>query len=291
MLPDNHFYSTLLGYISLATCVAIALPQAFLHWRRKSAKGISLTMLWLWLIGDIASLIGTVVQGLLHTLIILGVINGLIDILLIWQCYHYAKWQQFATIIPSLGRREQAPDMSSPSSRPNSTTPTLTGPSPSDQSRRYRSAIYHTIYVLLVIGISIMVWGLVVARVRKTANLRAGEDGTDPEFEKVGAVFGWLSMFIYTTSRYPQIYKNWKSKSCHNLSIWIFILLVIYNITNIAVRPFTSILLFTALTQTPVDPRKIHQKIVPNRKSPMDSKLSVQCDTGSYRITIHRDCT
>lgn len=46
MLPDNHFYSTLLGYISLATCVSIALPQMFLHWRQKSAKGISLTMLW-----------------------------------------------------------------------------------------------------------------------------------------------------------------------------------------------------------------------------------------------------
>ncbi|GAB1522923.1 Putative vacuolar membrane transporter for cationic amino acids [Rhizoctonia solani] len=79
-----------------------------------------------------------------------------------------------------------------------------------------------------------MVWGLVVARVRRTANLRAGEDGTDPEFEKVGAAFGWLSMVIYTTSRYPQIYKNWRSKSCHNLSIWIFVLLIIYNITNIA---------------------------------------------------------
>ncbi|CEL54724.1 Protein RTC2 OS=Saccharomyces cerevisiae (strain ATCC 204508 / S288c) GN=RTC2 PE=1 SV=1 [Rhizoctonia solani AG-1 IB] len=236
MLPDSHFYSTLLGYISLATCVAIALPQAFLHWRRKSAKGISLTMLWLWLIGDIASLIGTVIQGLLHTLIILGVINGLIDILLIWQCYHYAKWQQFAGMLRYFRRHEQHRSASSPLDRPPSTTPTLTtmAPSSSEKSREHRSTFYHILYVLLVVGISIMVWGLVVARVRKTANLRAGEDGTDPEFEKVGAVFGWLSMFIYTTSRYPQIYKNWKSKSCHNLSIWIFVLLIIYNITNIA---------------------------------------------------------
>ncbi|KAH7323357.1 PQ loop repeat-domain-containing protein [Rhizoctonia solani] len=233
MLPDNHFYSTLLGYISLATCVAIALPQAFLHWRQKSAKGISLTMLWLWLIGDIASLIGTVVQGLLHTLIILGVINGLIDILLIWQCYHYAKWQQFASILPFLRRRKQDSGPSSPD-RPSSAAPTLADSPPLEKSRRYRSALYHTLYVVLVVGISIMVWGLVVARVRQTANLRAGEDGTDPEFEKVGAAFGWLSMVIYTTSRYPQIYKNWKSKSCHNLSIWIFVLLIIYNITNIA---------------------------------------------------------
>ncbi|KAJ1305587.1 hypothetical protein OPQ81_000584 [Rhizoctonia solani] len=232
MLPNNHFYSTLLGYISLATCVSIALPQAFMHWRQKSAKGISLTMLWLWLIGDIASLIGTVVQGLLHTLIILGVINGLIDILLIWQCYHYAEWQQFTRFLPCL--RKHAPD--SPQDRPPSPTPTLapTNTPHSQKSLKYRSALYHTLYVLLVVGISIMVWGLVVARVRKTAELHAGADGTDPEFEKVGAVFGWLSMFIYTTSRYPQIYKNWKSKSCHNLSIWIFVLLIIYNITNIA---------------------------------------------------------
>ncbi|CAE6467423.1 unnamed protein product [Rhizoctonia solani] len=205
MLPDNHFYSTLLGYISLATCVAIALPQAFLHWRQKSAKGISLTMLWLWLIGDIASLIGTVVQGLLHTLIILGVINGLIDILLIWQCYHYAKWQQFANILPFLRRREQDSSPSSPSYRPSSATTTFAGSSPLEKSRKYRSALYHTLYVILVVGISIMVWGLVVARVRKTANLRAGEDGTDPEFEKVGAAFGWLSMQLPDTHKYIRI--------------------------------------------------------------------------------------
>ncbi|KAF8600986.1 hypothetical protein BDV93DRAFT_253501 [Ceratobasidium sp. AG-I] len=236
MLPDNHFYSTLLGYISLATCISIALPQMFLHWRQKSAKGISLTMLWLWLIGDLASLVGTVVQGLLHTLIILGVINGLIDILLIWQCYHYAKWQQFAPLVAFLrGRRRQDTPTATAESSPTSPNPTLAtlSPPPAYKRSKWNTAL-HILYVLLVVGISIMVWGLVVARVRKTANLQPGEDGTDPKFEPVGAAFGWISMFIYTTSRYPQIYKNWKAKSCQNLSIYIFVFLIIYNSTNIA---------------------------------------------------------
>ncbi|ELU37461.1 CVNH domain-containing protein [Rhizoctonia solani AG-1 IA] len=130
--------------------------------------------------------------------IILGVINGLIDILLIWQCYHYAKWQQFAAMLRYFRGRERGPGASSAPDQPPSTTPTLTAitAAPPEKSRTYKSTFYHTIYVLLVVGISIMVWGLVVARVRRTANLRAGEDGTDPEFEKVGAAFGWLSMLI-----------------------------------------------------------------------------------------------
>ncbi|CAE6457358.1 unnamed protein product [Rhizoctonia solani] len=244
MLPDNHFYSALLGYISLGTCVAIELPQLFLHWRKKSAEGISLTMMWLWLIGDsynynycdVAFLIGAIVQGLLHTLIILGGINGVMDTLLIYQCYYYSKWQQFACILPFLRRPGQGSGTSSPPdlSPPISPPSTDTNQPPLNKPRGYWYAFYHSLYVLFVIGASVMVWGLVVARVRKSANLRTGDDGTDPEFDRVGAAFGWLSMIIYTSSRYPQIYKNWKSKSCHNLSIWFFVLLIIYNTTNIA---------------------------------------------------------
>ncbi|CAE6435258.1 unnamed protein product [Rhizoctonia solani] len=236
MLPDSHLYWTLLGYIGIAACIAIGLPQLLLHWKQKSANGISLAMLWLWLIGDIAHLIGTIVQGLLRTLIILGVVNGVVDVLLICQCYHYAKWHQFAHIFPFLRRQVQASAPESLSNQPASATPPLppTVPPPSKPPRKYRSTLYHALFVLLVIAISIIVWGIVVARVRKTANLRAGEDGTDLEFDKFGMAFGWLSRVIYTSARYPQIYKNWKSKSCHNLSVWFFVLLVIYNSTSLA---------------------------------------------------------
>ncbi|QRV93488.1 PQ-loop repeat-containing protein 1 [Ceratobasidium sp. AG-Ba] len=188
-----------------------------------------------WAVGDLASLIGTVVQGLLHTLIILGVINGLIDVALIWQCYHYAKWEQFKPLLTFLRIRKPAPATSESSPVAlGSPNPTLVATVPETPKKSRWSTILHLVYVLAVVGLSIMVWGVVVARVRKTATLRPGEDGTDPDFSPVGAAFGWVSMVIYTTSRYPQIYKNWKSKSCHNLSIWIFILLVIYNATNIS---------------------------------------------------------
>ncbi|KAG8738374.1 hypothetical protein FRC10_006950 [Ceratobasidium sp. 414] len=152
-----------------------------------------------------------------------------------WQCYHYAKWEQFTPLLVFLRMRQPNPTTSESSPEtPLSPDPTLVAPLP-DLSKKSRwSTILHIVYVLTVVGISIMVWGVIVARVRNTASLRAGEDGTDPKFSPTGAVFGWVSSVIFITSRFPQIYKNWISKSCHNLSIWIFVLLVIYSVTNIA---------------------------------------------------------
>lgn len=43
---------------------------------------------------------------------------------------------------------------------------------------------------------------------------------------------------LKASSRYPQIYKNWRSKTCQGLSIWVFVLLLIYNFNYIAVSAF-----------------------------------------------------
>jgi hypothetical protein len=133
------------------------------------------------------------------TKIILGVINGIIDVALIWQCYYYAKWEQFTPVLTFLRlRRPPTAATEPPSDPPVSPNPTLVTPSLEPPKRSRRSTVLHVLYVLLVVGISIMVWGIVVARVRKTASLRAGEDGTDPDFSAVGAAFGWVSMVIYS---------------------------------------------------------------------------------------------
>lgn len=182
---------------------------------------MSVLISWAFILGDITSLVGTIIQGLLHTLvrklrsfleliwwhpnfqIILAAINGLMDVLLIWQCYHYAKWQQFTPVLSFLGICRSSSNTTDSSSPRPSTSPCSTSSTsaPAASKKSLRSALYHGLYVFLVIGVSIMVWGLVVARVRKTANLRPGEDGTDPEFSRLGAVFGWLTMLIY--SKYP----------------------------------------------------------------------------------------
>ncbi|KAG8703417.1 hypothetical protein FRC08_002851 [Ceratobasidium sp. 394] len=231
----------------------------------------------LWLIGDIASIVGTVVQGLLHTLIILGVVNSVIDIALMWQCYHYAKWEQFIPFLIFLRIRQPNTSTSElPSRTPASPDPTLVLPPPDIPQKSRLSTILHTVYVLTVVGLSIMVWGLVVARVRKAANLHAGEDGTNPNFSPVGAAFGWTSAIIYITSRCPQIYKNWRFKSCHNLSIWIFVLLVIYNLTNLAVSSSSLLHHIIELGLNPVHSHKISLAQVSHRQPPLGPKLFIQ---------------
>ncbi|KAG8854674.1 hypothetical protein FRB96_007359 [Tulasnella sp. 330] len=251
MLPSSHVYSSLLGYIALGTCTAISLPQMFSHWKRKKAEGISLTMLWLWLIGDLFGLAGTVVQGLLRTQassdidrIILGVINAIIDACIIWQCYYYNNFAQFRHILvawrrvtskthpaivdnrPSavsphdpngsadadtitggiVHRKDEenlSPDLSLRKTKTMSTltprSPTIHLPLVTEENRKKRlSIMYHIIYIVIVVGISILVWGVAVERVRKTATLKDGEDGTDPKFSSAGATFGWISMVIYS---------------------------------------------------------------------------------------------
>lgn len=71
--------------------------------------------------------------------------------------------------------------------------------SPEEESRAaWQSTINHSLFFVAVVGLSILVWGVVVYRVRNTAILKPGDDGTNPTFTIAGAVCGWTSMVIYS---------------------------------------------------------------------------------------------
>jgi len=54
----------------------------------------------------------------------------------------------------------------------------------------------------------------------------------DPEtIALVGEVCAWISAALYTLSRVPQIYKNWRNRSCEGLSKWLFVFAVCGNLT------------------------------------------------------------
>ena len=64
-------------------------PQIFENFRRKSADGLSLLFLVIWLAGDVFNILGAVLQGVLPTMIILAVYYTLADIVLLFQCLYY----------------------------------------------------------------------------------------------------------------------------------------------------------------------------------------------------------
>lgn len=80
--------SGITGSISACWIIVFA-PQIYQNFVRKSAEGLSLLFVILWLLGDIFNVIGAIKQGVLPTMIILAIYYTLADIVLLWQCLYY----------------------------------------------------------------------------------------------------------------------------------------------------------------------------------------------------------
>ncbi|KAH8702270.1 PQ loop repeat protein [Talaromyces proteolyticus] len=86
---DIDALSGILGSISIACWVVVFSPQIIENFRRGSADGLSLLFVVVWLAGDVFNILGSVLQGVLPTMIILAVYYTLADIVLLGQCFYY----------------------------------------------------------------------------------------------------------------------------------------------------------------------------------------------------------
>jgi len=57
------------GSVSIACWIVVFTPQILQNFRRGSGDGLSLAFLIIWLLGDVFNIIGTVVQGVLPTMV------------------------------------------------------------------------------------------------------------------------------------------------------------------------------------------------------------------------------
>lgn len=81
--------SGITGSISIACWIIVFAPQIYQNFMRKSAEGLSLLFVVLWLLGDVFNVIGAIMQGVLPTMTILAIYYTLADIVLLWQCLSY----------------------------------------------------------------------------------------------------------------------------------------------------------------------------------------------------------
>ncbi|PGH09415.1 hypothetical protein AJ80_07690 [Polytolypa hystricis UAMH7299] len=86
---DIEALSGICGSISIACWVVVFSPQIIENFRRGSADGLSIVFLVVWLAGDVFNILGSVLQGVLPTMIILAVYYTLADIVLLCQCFYY----------------------------------------------------------------------------------------------------------------------------------------------------------------------------------------------------------
>ncbi|KAL4991609.1 PQ loop repeat-domain-containing protein [Aspergillus falconensis] len=86
---DLEALSGICGSISIACWVVVFSPQIIENFSRGSAEGLSLLFLAVWLAGDVFNILGSILQGVLPTMIILAVYYTLADIVLLGQCLYY----------------------------------------------------------------------------------------------------------------------------------------------------------------------------------------------------------
>lgn len=264
--------SGITGSISIACWIIVFAPQIYQNFVRKSAEGLSLLFVILWLLGDIFNVIGAIKQGVLPTMIILAIYYTLADIVLLWQCLYYGHGTKKVDPIhlspANPLNSEIEPLMESVLSHENhhhnhrhhevdneaamevimendvtSDHPTsyndINGSNPdnSDDCSSVSSSVSikgsEFIYNFIMVSL-VFIAGF--------GGWYFGDSRNDPsipkhdddyEFNVVAQTFGWLCAFLYLGSRIPQILLNFERKSCDGISFLFFLFACLGNITYV----------------------------------------------------------
>jgi len=173
----------------------------------------------IWLLGDIANLVGAEMAGLLPTVIILALYYTVCDLTLLIQIYYY----RYTNPTASLSSDERSPLLQ----QPQATQSEDRKDSPDEDTPLRTQLLRYLAGFTFVIGTGVAAWYFT----------RAGHS-TDPDvpppdsdiLEWRSQIIGWISAAMYLGARIPQIAKNMETK-CEGLSLALFVYAIAGNLT------------------------------------------------------------
>lgn len=229
IIIDAQAVSGITGSISLACWIIVFAPQIYENFRRKSSEGLSLLFIILWLAGDVFNVLGSIMQGVLPTMIILAVYYTLADIVLLWQClvYGHGEKPDYVHLSPASPMNE---DVLETVLSENYVDDEIVRKEPST----LQSALIKTLMVALVILAGLIGWYISYLRDSRHRAKHPGEDKPiELIYDPLAQFFGWLCAFLYLGSRIPQILLNYKRKSCEGISFMFFLFACLGNLTYV----------------------------------------------------------
>lgn len=245
---NSQTVSGIAGSVSIACWIIVFVPQIYENFYRKSAEGLSLMFVVLWLAGDIFNLLGAMLQHLLPTMIILAAYYTIADIILLVQCLFYGQdgpvdpvhlspanpinenvlQDVFHEHDPLLGdeRHRERHDYVDTSSSVSVITSTVGNKNSDSTFKRYLLKIMIVSSVILAGFLS---W--YISYIRNPP--KQHEPELDLQMNWFAQSFGYLSAVLYLGSRVPQILLNFKRKSCEGISFLFFLFACLGNTTFI----------------------------------------------------------
>lgn len=210
---DAHAISGITGSISIACWVIVFAPQIYENYVRKSLLGLSLLFVVLWLAGDVFNVLGSVLQGVLPTMIILAVYYTLADIVLLWQCLVYGDGGEKTDgthLLPATPMHE------------DTINAVLSDNAP--QRPLLKDGLTKVAMVMLVFLAGVIGW------------LITDDPNREPDqlvYDPLAQFFGWLCAILYLGLRIPQILLNYKRKSVDGISFMFFLFACLGNLTYV----------------------------------------------------------
>jgi solute carrier family 66 (lysosomal lysine-arginine transporter), member 1 len=205
IINNENVYAYLFGWVSVICWIMVFTPQIWRNYKEKNGKGLSLCFLLIWLVGDVFNLLGVVMEHLLPTMFLLAVYYTLADVVLLLQVLYYrnmvnkdALTGEYQHLLNNNAERAQH----------------------SRDSVRLQSLIcLYTIHKQQFYSWCGLLFLFVVFLITGVRYLRV------PQF------FGWFSAICYVCSRFPQILKNKREESTQGLSLLMFCLGMVGNLS------------------------------------------------------------
>lgn len=245
IIIDAQAVSGITGSISLACWIIVFAPQIYENFRRKSSEGLSLLFIVLWLAGDVFNVLGSILQGVLPTMIILAIYYTLADVVLLWQCLLYGRGEKadYIHLSPANPLNDDVLETSlSRDERPETVFSDeedlevgTSGTASDSKVSALMSGLFKTFMVSLVIFAGLVGWYISYIKDTHHGKKHPGKkhDSQNLVYDPLAQFFGWLCALFYLGSRIPQILLNFKRKSCDGISFMFFLFACLGNLTYV----------------------------------------------------------
>ncbi|OTB02902.1 hypothetical protein M426DRAFT_322320 [Hypoxylon sp. CI-4A] len=250
-LSVHEILSGIFGSISLTAWICLLLPQLITNYKAKSADGLSMAFLTVWLFGDVANLSGALVTGLAPTATALAGYFCISDIILITQTLYYniknarstrrrtqSTQSEISEDEPLLRPRRRSSSGLPGSHRRHSFHRSESGLDPikrivtgEDDTPDSNPWLHNSLSVAAIYILGTAGWFVSYKMGAWDQSDDAEEPVADTAVAILGLVLGYASALCYLCARIPQIIKNYREKSCEGLALLFFLLSLTGNLT------------------------------------------------------------
>ncbi|KAJ3565286.1 hypothetical protein NPX13_g7562 [Xylaria arbuscula] len=246
-LSANEALSGVFGSVSLTAWICLLIPQLITNYKSKSAEGLSMGFLAIWLFGDVTNLGGALATGLAPTATALAGYFCFSDLILISQCIYYNMHNARAA------RRRGSADSESSEDRPllrrNSTTSSSRARrshhehahpdalkriiSEEDAAPKTSPWLSNSLAILSIWLVGVAGWFISysIGAWDKPEGAELPDSDPDSRAALGGMILGYASALCYLCARIPQIIKNYREKSCEGLALLFFMFSLTGNLT------------------------------------------------------------